>query len=252
MNIVTKIEDWQAIRKQLIGKTIGLIPTMGNLHAGHLSLCQRSQAENDITVISVVVNPTQFNQPEDFKLYPRTLEADKISLAAYDIDFLLCPNPADIYPDNYEVQVSEIELSRELEGAYRPGHFSGMLTIVLKLLNLVQPTRAYFGEKDYQQLLLVKKMVSALLLPIDIVGCETVRANDELALSSRNNRLNPQQREKAANFPRLLQSSLSTEAISEQLISLGFNVDYITEKWQRRLGAVWLDEIRLIDNIPIK
>jgi pantoate--beta-alanine ligase len=148
--------------------------------------------------------------------------------------------------------VTETNLALELEGEFRPGHFNGMLTVVMKLLNLMQPARAYFGEKDYQQLLLVKKMVNALFLPTEIVACETVRAEDGLALSSRNSRLTPEQRIKSAVFPKLLQSSLGVEKITEQLKSLGFKVDYIAEKWERRLGAVWLDDVRLIDNVSIK
>ena len=126
-----------------------------------------------------------------------------------------------------------------------------MLTVVLKFLNIVQPTRAYFSEKDYQQLLLVKKMVSALCMPVEIVGCETIRDKDGLPLSSRNSRMNAVQRQKAGDFFRLLSSDLSVDEIINQLNRLGFKVDYIAEKWQRRLGAVWVDEVRLIDNISI-
>lgn len=252
MNTVSKLDEWQAIRKQLSGKTIGFVSTMGHLHGGHLSLCERSRRENDITVVSIFINPTQFNQTRDFDLYPRTIENDQALLALHHMDYLLLPNPQCMYPDDYEIQVTETMISNELEGKFRPGHFSGMLTVVLKLLNLVQPVRAYFGEKDYQQLLLVKKMVTALFLPIEIISCETVRAHDGLALSSRNSRLNAHQRTKAASFAHLLQSTLSTEKIVEQLIMLGFKVDYVIDKWQRRLGAVWLDDVRLIDNIPIR
>ncbi|RDI48103.1 pantoate--beta-alanine ligase [Aquicella lusitana] len=251
MNIVSKIDAWQAIRKACAGKTIGFVPTMGHLHAGHLSLCERSRRENEITVVSIFVNPTQFNQASDFDLYPRTLEQDTAILASQQVDYLLLPDAESLYPDHYQIQLTETEMSRELEGEYRPGHFNGMLTVVLKLLNLVQPARAYFGEKDYQQLLLVKKMAAALFLPVDIVPCETIRAEDGLALSSRNSRLNTEQRQKAAHFPQLLQSHQPVEHIAEQLKALGFKVDYIVEKWQRRLGAVWLDDVRLIDNISI-
>src|SRR5580765_2715760 len=151
MNIVTEINQWQSLRKKLANKTIGFVPTMGNLHAGHISLCQRSKAENEITVVSIFVNPTQFNQPEDFAHYPRTLAEDQAMLSAEQIDFLLLPNNQALYPDNYEIQITETELSKKLEGEFRPGHFSGVLTVVAKLFNLVQATRAYFGEKDYQQ-----------------------------------------------------------------------------------------------------
>lgn len=252
MNIVTEIKDWRALRKTLANKTIGFIPTMGHLHAGHLSLCKRSKAENEITVVSIFVNPTQFNQNSDFEKYPRTLEQDQEFLAAQGVDYLLVPDAQALYPDNFQIQVMETELSKELEGEFRPGHFSGMLTIVLKLLNLAQATRSYFGEKDYQQLLLVKKMADALFLATEIIGCETVRAEDGLALSSRNSRLTPEQRAQSLNFPRLLNSSQSVEEIKKQLQTLGFKVDYITEKWRRRLGAVWVDEVRLIDNFTLE
>jgi pantoate--beta-alanine ligase len=252
MNIVTEIREWQEIRKQLSGKTIGFVPTMGNLHSGHLSLCQNSKMENEITLVSIFVNPVQFNQASDFENYPRTLSRDKEFLTDHKIDYLLLPDAHTIYSDNYQIQVTETNLSLELEGEFRPGYFNGMLTVVMKLLNLIQPTRAYFGEKDYQQLLLVKKMVNSLFLPTEIVACETVRAEDGLALSSRNSRLTPEQRIKSAIFPKLLQSSLGVEKITEQLKSLGFKVDYIAEKWGRRLGAVWLDAVRLIDNVSIK
>lgn len=249
MNIVSNLKEWQQIRKNLQGKTIGFVPTMGHLHAGHMSLCQRAKQENDIAVVSIFVNPTQFNQNSDFELYPRTLEQDKKMLAGNNIDYLLLPDAKEIYPDQYQIQVSETELSKELEGEFRPGHFTGMLTIVLKLLNLAQATRAYFGEKDFQQLLLIKKMVAALFLPTEIIACETLRAEDGLALSSRNSRLTQTQREKARHFPELLQSELAPDQIIQQLEKLGFKVDYVVDQWQRRLGAVWVDDIRLIDNI---
>jgi pantoate--beta-alanine ligase len=252
MNIVSNLNEWLDIRKNLTNKTIGFVPTMGHLHTGHLSLCQRAHNENDITVVSIFVNPTQFNQAKDFNVYPRTLEQDQELLVTSKVDYLLLPKQSEIYADNYQIQINETELSTELEGAFRPGHFNGMLTIVLKLMNLTQPSRAYFGEKDYQQLLLIKKMVAALFLPVDIVSCPTVRAEDGLALSSRNSRLTDTQRQKATYFAQLLQSSNTLEKITEQLKLHGFQVDYIAEKWQRRLGAVWLDDIRLIDNISIK
>jgi pantoate--beta-alanine ligase len=252
MNIVTKIDEWRRIKKTLLNKTVGLVATMGNLHAGHLSLCARSARENDLTVVSIFVNPTQFNQASDFELYPRTVEQDSALLALQKVDYLFLPDAKEMYQDDYQVQVTENKLSTELEGLHRPGHFNGMLTVVLKLLNIIQPSRAYFGEKDYQQFLLVKKMVSALCLEMEIVPCETIRDHDGLALSSRNSRLNTVQREKAAHFSRLLHSALPPKQIMEQLEMLGFKVDYIAEQWQRCLGAVWVDEVRLIDNIKKK
>lgn len=251
MNIVTDIRAWQQLRLQLTGKSIGFVPTMGNLHAGHESLCLRARAENNIVIVSIFINPTQFNQTEDYKSYPRTLEQDKVLLRQLQVDYLLLFTEAELYPDQYQVQVTETDISQSLEGKARLGHFTGMLTIVLKLFNLVMPHRAYFGEKDYQQLLLVKKMVHALFLPITIVACETIRAEDQLALSSRNSRLSPQQRQQAALLPQLLQSSLTREEIIQHLINAGFAVDYVAEYWQRRLAAVWLEDVRLIDNAAL-
>lgn len=252
MNIVTKINEWREIRKNLQNKNIGFVPTMGNLHQGHLSLCERSRLENEVTVVSIFVNPTQFNQASDFDLYPRTIEQDCDLLKSQQVDYVFLPNADEIYHDQYQIQVTESNSHSELEGLYRPGHFNGVLTVVLKLFNIIQPTHAYFGLKDFQQVQLVKKMVDALFVPINIVPCETVRAHDDLALSSRNNRLNEEQRNKAAHFPRLLHSDLSVENIITQLKELGFGVDYIVDQGQRRLGAVWLDDVRLIDNILLK
>ncbi len=251
MNIVTEISEWRKLRATLANKTIGFVPTMGNLHAGHLSLCARAKRENDIVVVSVFVNPTQFNQASDFERYPRTLEQDKLQLETIGVDYLLIFDASAMYQDEYQVQVVESVLSIELEGEYRPGHFTGMLTVVLKLLNLVQATHAYFGEKDFQQCLLVKKMVAALFLSTEIVACPTIRAEDQLALSSRNSRLSAEQREKAVLFPQLLMSDLPVEEVIAKLEQNNFKVDYIFEKWGRRLGAVWLGDVRLIDNVMI-
>lgn len=251
MNIVTEIDDWRVIRKSIANRSIGLVHTMGNLHAGHMSLWQRSKRENDVTAVAIFVNPTQFDRECDYELYPRTLAQDQSMLAEQGVDYLLLFDSQALYPDQYHIQISEMEISNILEGEYRPRHFQGMLTIVLKFLNIVQPTRSYYGEKDYQQFLLIQKMVHALFLPIEILSCATVRADDQLALSSRNSRLTKEQRSRAAYFPQLLQSSLTPEHIKVELQKLGFKVDYIVDKWQRRLGAIWLDEVRLIDNIEI-
>ncbi len=250
-NIVTKVEEWLEIRNSNLDKTIGFVPTMGHLHQGHLSLCQRAKNENDITVVSIFVNPTQFNQSADYESYPRTLAQDQQLLSQHSVDYLFLPNAEELYPDNFQIQMIETDLSQCLEGKFRPGHFIGMLTVVIKLLNIIGPHKAYFGEKDYQQLLLVKKMVQALFLPVTIIACETIRADDLLALSSRNSRLNTQQRKKASFFPKILKYSDSPSQAITELIAVGFKVDYIEEKWQRRLGAVWLEDVRLIDNFSL-
>ncbi len=224
---------------------------MGHLHQGHMSLCARARRENDVVAASIFVNPTQFNQAEDFEQYQRNEAADCRLLEGLGVDYLICPAAAEMYPDNYEIQVAETKISQALEGEFRPGHFTGMLTVVLKLLNLAQADRAYFGEKDFQQLLLVKKMAAALFLPVEIIACETVRAEDGLALSSRNSRLTPEQRQKAALLVQLLMSGAGDAAVCQKLEQQGFRVDYVATEWGRRLAAVWLDNTRLIDNVPL-
>ncbi len=252
MNIVTSLDEWKTIRKTLARKSIGFVPTMGNIHAGHLSLCQRSCMENEITIVSIFVNPKQFNDKQDFENYPRTIEQDTAMLEAHSVDYLLLPIPKEIYPFYDHYHLTENKISKELEGVFRPGHFNGMLTVVLKLLNLAQASRAYFGEKDYQQLILIKNMANAFFLPTEIVGCKTVRDEEGIALSSRNSRLDTEQRKKAAFFAELLKNTPDYEDITERLIEQGIAVDYITEQWQRRLGAVWIGGVRLIDNISLK
>lgn len=248
-NIVTEINEWITIRKNISNQSVGFIPTMGNLHDGHLSLCARSKQENDITVVSIFVNPAQFNNPNDLKNYPRTLSQDIAKLAISGVDYVFVPEAEEMYHDRYEIQITETEVSKALEGEHRPGHFNGMLTVVLKLLNLVRANKAYFGEKDYQQLLLIKKMVSSLFIPTEVIACETVRNADGLALSSRNSRLSKDQLEVATHFPTLLRSNMNDEEVIAELVKLGFRVDYVVKKWQRRLGAVHLGEVRLIDNV---
>jgi pantoate--beta-alanine ligase len=233
------------------GQTLGLVPTMGALHEGHLSLVRRSRAENDLTLVTIFVNPQQFDDPADLALYPRTLEEDLALLRTAGVEFVLLPRDADLYPDAYRYRVSESELSRTLEGAHRPGHFDGVLTVVLKLLQVALAERAYFGEKDWQQLSLVRGMVEALFLPTVIVACPTVREADGLALSSRNRRLLPPDRGKAPRFYQILSSAPTVEAARRDLAAAGFAVDYVEERDGRRLGAVRLGKVRLIDNTPL-
>lgn len=252
MNIVTKINDWQAIRKKNYNKAIGFVHTMGHLHAGHVSLCARSQAENDLTVVAIFINAKQFNQIEDFIHYPRSLEVDIALLIKQKIDYLLLLDSETIYSDDYHIQIHDTsDLSKELEGKFRPGHFIGMLTVVLKYLNIVKPTKAYYGEKDYQQLLLIKKMAKALFLETEIVGCSTIRAKDGLALSSRNSRLSLEQRAIACHFPKVLKLAPTAEIAQQELKSLGFKIDYVADQWGRRLAAIYLGGVRLIDALPI-
>lgn len=252
MRIFHHLPEWLAARAEsaFAGKSIGFVPTMGALHTGHRALLQRARAENDLVVLSIFVNPTQFNDPADLAKYPRTLEAD-VALVEGLVDFVLTPTPAEFYADNYRYRVTESELSRRWEGAHRPGHFDGVLTVVLKLLNVVQARRAYFGEKDWQQLELVRGMAQAFFLPVEIIACPTERATDGLALSSRNARLSPAARAQAAIFPKVLRESPTADAAVPQLQAAGFEVDYVADHEKVRLGAVRLEGVRLIDNVRL-
>ena len=214
------------------------------------SLLARARADSDIVVLSIFVNPTQFNDAADLEKYPRTLEAD-LALARDLADHVIVPTGTDLYPDNYTYRITEDSLSRRLEGAHRPGHFDGVLTVVLKLFNVVQPTRAYFGEKDWQQLRLVQGMVRALLLPVEIVACPTEREADGLALSSRNRRLARGARVRAGQFPRILRAAPNAAAATTALKEAGFKVDYVADEAGVRLGAIHLDNVRLIDNVRL-
>ncbi len=251
-NVITDLKAWRALRicPDWADRRVGFVPTMGALHSGHVALLARAQAENERVVLSIFVNPTQFNDPQDLAQYPRTLAAD-LELSRPYVDAVLAPGAAEFYPDQYRYRVSETEFSRRWEGAQRPGHFDGVLTVVLKLLNLVQPRRAYFGEKDWQQLQLVRGMVEALFLPVEIIGCPTVRDEDGLALSSRNQRLSPAARARAAAFPAALRAGRDAAASATRLGEQGFEVDYVDDCDGVRLGAIRLEGVRLIDNVRL-
>lgn len=253
MQIYNSIQAWLAVRHELpTHLSLGFVPTMGNLHQGHLSLVANSQVENDKTVVSLFINPTQFNQRDDFEHYPRTLDDDLNKLREQGVDFCLIPNESMMYPDQYNYHLQETKLATRMEGKHRPGHFNGVLTVVMKLFNLVKPHRAYFGEKDYQQLALIRGMVSAFFLEIDIKSCPTVREPSQLALSSRNSRLSLEEKILADTFAtRFHQKEVRCEDIRDQLEALGIQVDYIEEQLNRRFAAVKIGEVRLIDNYAI-
>lgn len=253
MRLIRKLSDWRSLRAsaELNGRSIGFVPTLGALHRGHRSLLERSRRESDVTVLSIFVNPTQFDDPKDLAGYPATLESDLAMAREAGVSYVLAPEAAEMYPDRFRYRASEQELSKLLCGAHRPGHFDGMLTVVLKLLNLVRPNRAYFGEKDYQQYLLVRGMSEALFLETEIVPCPIVRDEDGLALSSRNTRLTRDERALAAEFPAILQESASAATARAELDRLGFAVDYIEDQGGRRFGAVRLGAVRLIDNVEV-
>jgi pantoate--beta-alanine ligase len=250
VKLVKDLDAWRGVRSGMTG-TVGLVPTMGALHDGHLSLIDQSCRDNVHTVVTVFVNGPQFNDSSDLEAYPRDLTRDAAAADGAGASVVLAPAHDELYPDGYRYRVTETEYSRILEGAHRPGHFDGMLTVVLKFFNLVRPDRAYFGEKDWQQLQLVRGMAEALLLPVDIVACPTRRDHDGLAMSSRNALLSESSRKVASGFPSLLASGNDPEMVRTSLETAGFEVDYVEDHDGRRLAAVHLDGVRLIDNIPL-
>jgi pantoate--beta-alanine ligase len=251
MQVFTNLESWIEERRKLKsrGQSIGFVPTMGALHKGHYSLLEKCRTENDVAVLSIFVNPTQFDNKDDLAKYPVTFDGDKLLAQKAGIDYILLPNFAQIYPDQYRFKVSENDFSTKLCGAHRPGHFDGVLSIVLKLFSLVQPDRTYFGEKDYQQLQLIKGMAEAFFLDLKIVPCATVRESDGLAMSSRNVRLSPSERALAPKFVAALRDEANPILARSRLQADGFEVDYVEDIGNRRYGAVKLGNVRLIDNV---
>ncbi|MBI4802544.1 MAG: pantoate--beta-alanine ligase [Elusimicrobia bacterium] len=252
MKIIKSAEKWKSLEAGgfLKNRTIGFVPTMGALHEGHLSLVRRSKKENAVTVVSIFVNPAQFNDKNDLKNYPRPLQEDIKMLEAEKTDFLFLPDSGRMYADGYAYRVTEQDISKTLCGAYRPGHFDGVLTAVMKLLNIIGADRAYFGEKDYQQYLLIKGMAEAFFMNTKIIPCPIVREADGLAMSSRNRLLEPGERKRAPLFPALLARRLPPERIKKELSAGGLRPEYVKERWGRRFGAVKLGKVRLIDNVP--
>lgn len=260
------------------GKTVGLVPTMGALHAGHASLVKRAVAENDVVVVSDFVNPTQFNDKNDLLKYPRTLEADCKLLEACGASYVFAPSVEEIYPEPDTRQFSYAPLDTVMEGKYRPGHFNGVCQIVSKLFLIVEPTRAYFGEKDFQQLAIIREMVRKYPFDLLIVGCPIVREADGLALSSRNARLSDVQREQALQISKTLFASVEygkDHTLAETLRFVedgiekaeGLELEYFeivdgntlqpVSAWEDSayiVGCitVFCGEVRLIDNIKYK
>lgn len=232
-----------------LNASIGFVPTMGALHSGHLSLIERARKENDIVIVSIYVNPTQFNNKEDFEKYPISIEDDLKQLEKLQVSATLLPDYESLYPDKFETYVDETVDSKILCGKHREGHFRGVLTVVMKLLNIVRPNKCYMGEKDFQQLHLVQKMCDSLFIPTQIVACPTVREADGLAMSSRNKRLSSEAREKAPLIYKLLKSDLTNSEVAKHLNAEGFEVDYIENHWGRRFAAAKLGGVRLIDNV---
>lgn len=260
------------------GKSIGLVPTMGALHEGHASLVQRSVAENDVTVVSVFVNPTQFNDKGDLERYPRTLDADCALLSSLGANYVFAPSVEEVYPEPDTRVFDFAPLDKVMEGVYRPGHFNGVAQIVSKLFMYVEPDRAYFGEKDFQQLAIIREMVRQLGFKLQVVGCPIVREKDGLALSSRNTLLTPEQRITALAISKTLFASLDyaklhtlteTKQMVEQAIAgtEGLELEYyeVVDGNTLQPVASWDDtdyivgcitvycgKVRLIDNIRYK
>lgn len=251
MQVSYSLQEWFERRRAISGKSIGFVPTMGALHRGHASLVERCRAENDITVVSTFVNPSQFNDPKDLERYPRTMERDLALLQSLGVDHVLAPASAELYPHGYRFRIEADSINAVMEGSHRPGFLQGVMTIVLKLFNIVRADRAYFGEKDYQQLRTIEQMVEDFFIPTEIVRCETVREASGLAESSRNALLQALGREKAPSLYKALTTAPSAQEARRMLEDEGFGVDYVEEYWGRRFAAAFLDGVRLIDNVPV-
>ncbi|UCG54945.1 MAG: pantoate--beta-alanine ligase [Dehalococcoidia bacterium] len=196
MEVIKTIAEMRQVRLRL-AEPVGFVPTMGYLHEGHISLIRQAKMDNSSVVVSIFVNPTQFSTGEDFGRYPRNLESDLSQLKKEDVDAVFVPTPTEIYPTNFSSRVEVDKITQRLEGVSRPGHFSGVTTIVAKLFNIIQPTRAYFGQKDAQQATVINKMIVDLNMNLTIITLPTVREPDGLAISSRNSYLNPKERKAA-------------------------------------------------------
>ena len=277
MKVFEKIKDIRpylaALKAQ--GKSIGFVPTMGALHDGHIQLVRTSVSQNDITVVSIFVNPIQFNNPEDLAKYPRTVEADVEKLAGAGCDVVFAPSENEMYPEPDNTVMEFGGLEKVMEGRFRPGHFRGVGIVVKRLFEITNPDRAYFGEKDYQQLAIIKYMVKNLSIPVDIVPCPIVREADGLAMSSRNMRLTPEHRTVAPeifkallrakeNYSWFIPSGLEKLVTTEIEQNPGLRVEYATvadsvtlqplEDWMDSehavlCVAVFAGNVRLIDNI---
>ncbi len=264
-------------RHRSSGKTIGFVPTMGALHEGHISLVRQSKLENDVTIVSVFVNPTQFNNPEDLKKYPRTEEADGQLLEQAGVEVVFFPTVETIYPEGQKSTHFNFQgIENQMEGKFRPGHFDGVATVVQKFFEIVQPDRAYFGEKDFQQLRIIQELVKQKRLPLQIVPVAIMRESDGLAMSSRNTRLSQDMRKEAPNIYQILQKAKvfledhsieeTKEFVAEAFSKTKLKLEYFeiadestlesvsTNSDSRKIRgfiAVFADDIRLIDNISL-
>ena len=254
MRVVKTIFEFRQLRRQITG-SVGFVPTMGYLHEGHLSLVRQARADNSVVAVSIFVNPTQFGPAEDLRTYPRDLNRDLELLSGEKTDMVFVPSDEEMYPANFGTWIDVEGITEKLEGSHRPGHFRGVATVVAKLFNIVQPTRAYFGQKDAQQALVIKRMVADLDMDIEVIVAPTVRESDGLAMSSRNTYLNPEERQAAAVLFKALSlarelwqgGEKDAEGIRQQMTSLIrekplAQIDYVSIA-----DAETLEELRTID-----
>lgn len=251
MNVVQGVEELISLRNGYYanGASIGFVPTMGALHEGHLSLIRRAKKENRFVFVSIFVNPAQFGPKEDYAQYPRVLEKDMKLLEKLDIDTLFTPKAEEIYPTPPKLKIDIPSLSSRLCGAHRVGHFSGVLLVVLKLLNIIRPHKSYFGKKDYQQCILIQRMTEELLLETQIVPCEIVREASGLAMSSRNSYLTNDEAEQAACIYKILQQA--QKAFQEEGVNNPDTLKSLCEELFRKVGITKTDYIEVCDKISL-
>jgi pantoate--beta-alanine ligase len=255
VNVVQTIEETRLALEPSRGGSIGLVPTMGSLHEGHIALLRSARAENETVVMSLFVNPAQFGDASDLAKYPRDEERDLELAREAGADLVFAPSVDEMYPPGFQTWVDVTELGAILEGRFRPGHFRGVATIVLKLLNIVQPTRVYFGQKDAQQVEVIRRLAADLAVEVELRIVPTVRDADGLALSSRNARLTAEERAAALALPRALTTRDRAAALAELASSNGLEVDYVEVvdfDPPVLAGAVRVGSTRLIDNVPLE
>jgi pantoate--beta-alanine ligase len=255
VNLVHTIEETRLALEPSRGGSIGLVPTMGSLHEGHIALLRAARAENDMVVMSLFVNPAQFGDASDLATYPRDEDRDLELAREVGVDLVFAPAVDEMYPPKFQTWVDVTELGEVLEGRFRPGHFRGVATVVLKLLNVVRPTRVYFGQKDAQQVEVVRRLVADLAVDVELRVVPTVRDADGLALSSRNALLTTEERAAALALPRALAHRDRDAALAELASSNDLDVDYVeVAEFDPPVlaGAVRIGSIRLIDNVPLE
>lgn len=252
MKIMSDIKEWKKIRDNLSSDLkIGFIPTMGCLHQGHASLIKNSDSQNDITVLSIFVNPTQFNDPSDYQHYPKTFNGDIELVRQLNVDYVITPDIESMYPDGNQIHlVTDHPLSNVMEGHYRPKHFNGVLTIVMKLLMLIRSNKIYFGEKDYQQYFLVSELVKKYFVQAEVILCPTVREPFGLPFSSRNTKLSTNERQLIETFYEFFYINYphSLTEIKEKISELNIQYDYFEIHNDRLFFALKIGSIRIIDN----